>query len=266
MNVIEISDIWVHTPNSANGVGFEHDYKLVSPKEAKYITFTYVPYNSVNDPVACQISKQSQKALKITGPVLPNQTYNTEVEVAWYNSTICSAKVASVKIEYMDGTEETVSGEDISKQQEGIFYKQSIWNSQKCHYEYGSNSTITIFKHITHIADNAFFDTTTALIKLEEGSKLEHIGVNAFRKSNDYDSSFKELILPPTLKNIEAGAFQESWFLKRVYIPNDCKVAEGAFDKKIKVIRYEGSPANIIGNTKNESTTLIDKIKSLFKL
>lgn len=66
---IEINDVVVSAPNSANGVDLVIYYKNLSEKEIKYITFVVTPYNAVNDPVTDEITSDSSLNFRITGPV-----------------------------------------------------------------------------------------------------------------------------------------------------------------------------------------------------
>ena len=113
MSSIEISKP-LTTTNSAGGVSVFHtEFFNASEKEIKYLTFTYVPYNSVGDVVSCTIKKISEARCQLTGPIEPNRKDFIKWENLWYNPTISTAKIKEVKIQYMDDTEETISGEDI---------------------------------------------------------------------------------------------------------------------------------------------------------
>ena len=84
----------------------------ISPK---YIVFTVVPYNAVDDAVMCTIRHESESRGKVTGPVAPGQWYgkNYQWECAWYNNTIVRAELKQIYIQYMDGTTEQLSGQDV---------------------------------------------------------------------------------------------------------------------------------------------------------
>ncbi len=99
--------------NSAGGVSVSQSYFNASGKTMKYITFTYIPYNSVKDMVYCTISKKAKVSGKLTGPVRPNAYGFVEWDNLWYNPTITKVLVDEVTVEYMDGTIETIIGEDI---------------------------------------------------------------------------------------------------------------------------------------------------------
>lgn len=113
MSSIEISSPYTPSPNSAGGVDVCHTIFNASEKSMKYITFTYIPYNSVGDILSCTVKRQSEMSCKVTGPFTPGQESYLHWENVWYNPTVVDAKIKEVKIQYMDDTEETIAGEDI---------------------------------------------------------------------------------------------------------------------------------------------------------
>ncbi len=100
--------------NSVNGVGPKHLYYNASDKVMKYITFTYIPYNSVNDVVQCTVNGKTEASGKLTGPIAPGSFNAVEWDVMWYNPTITKIKLVSIHIEYMDGSEEMIDGKDVT--------------------------------------------------------------------------------------------------------------------------------------------------------
>ena len=104
---VKVTKIWASTPNSAGGVDLYINWKNLSNKIIKYAYFTVVPYNSVNDIVNCTIRRYSKFTAQDEGPYSKGQgTQGTGYywENAWYNYSIKSVKLESVRIEYMDGT------------------------------------------------------------------------------------------------------------------------------------------------------------------
>ncbi len=105
---IKVTKIWTASPNSAGGVDLYINWKNVSNKIIKYAYFTVIPYNSVNDIVSCTIRHYSEfTAQADNGPYSQGQgTSGTGYywENAWYNYSIKSVKLKSVRIMYMDGT------------------------------------------------------------------------------------------------------------------------------------------------------------------
>ena len=112
MSAIEVGEI-LSASNSAGGVEVFHQIYNASGKEIKYITFLYEPYNAVGDKVACTIKKTSAVSCKLTGPIAPKADTYVSWKNVWYNPTISEAKIVWMNIEYTDGTEETIAGENI---------------------------------------------------------------------------------------------------------------------------------------------------------
>ncbi|MBR3593556.1 MAG: hypothetical protein IKL44_02665 [Clostridia bacterium] len=118
-------ETWITgVPNSVGGYGAKHEYFNATEKVIKYVTFYYEAYNAVDDVVACQTTGETIASGRITGPIQPMTEYSAEWEVLWYNTTIHNIAVVKVDVEYMDGTEETFEGDDITYMlSEGSVYK-----------------------------------------------------------------------------------------------------------------------------------------------
>ena len=106
-------DGWQKGPNSVGGISIKHRIYNCSAKDMKYITFTYVAYNAVNDVVPCRTTGRTEAVGKLTGPFKVGADTEVIFENLWYNSTIETVKIKDVKIQYMDDTEETVAGDEI---------------------------------------------------------------------------------------------------------------------------------------------------------
>ena len=102
---ILIEDIEPSYPNSAGGVDVEIDITNISDKTIKYIRYTVKPYNAVGDVVRGEISRQSLKRLRETGPIASGErTRGSYWSNTWYNYSIRCIKVTRVDITYMDGS------------------------------------------------------------------------------------------------------------------------------------------------------------------
>ena len=64
------------TTNSANGVSLRLWFNIRGDKTVKYIYITVTPFNAVDDPVTCEISGESTKTGRITGPLNPESSYS----------------------------------------------------------------------------------------------------------------------------------------------------------------------------------------------
>ena len=103
---INVFDISSSLPNSAGGVNLQIDFFYYDKeKEIKYIDFTVVPYNSVNDVSLCEIKRRSSAVLRITGPITSRAyPFSYNWETVWYNNTISYVKITKMKITYKDGS------------------------------------------------------------------------------------------------------------------------------------------------------------------
>ncbi len=105
---IEIIKYYTSKPNSAGGVDCNIIWKNLSEKTVKYIWFTVVPYNAVNDRVKGEhdYNSNGEKNVKVTGPIKSNQINGngTYWDCLWYNWTIDYMLITSIEIEYLDGT------------------------------------------------------------------------------------------------------------------------------------------------------------------
>lgn len=57
---VKIIKYYTSEPNSASGVDCNIVWKNISSRTIKYITFTVVPYNAINDTVTCGIRGYSE--------------------------------------------------------------------------------------------------------------------------------------------------------------------------------------------------------------
>lgn len=121
-------------PNSAGGVSVRGAFVNNSSKSIKYITLYFTPYNQVGDAVGCSIKNVSEYGLRCTGPVEPNQFDAFFGENMWYNYSIRSVKVTRAEIQYMDGTEESISGSDIAIETDGggCYVATAVYGSYDC--------------------------------------------------------------------------------------------------------------------------------------
>ena len=112
-------------PNNVGGIGVKHEIYNASDKAMKYLTCVYLPYNQVVDVVSSTTTGESEARCKLTGPFSPNEKSEVQWEVLWYNSTVTKVKIKEVIIQYMDDTEETISGDDLKdiSNKESVYYE-----------------------------------------------------------------------------------------------------------------------------------------------
>jgi len=124
MNALSGISLTIWPPTSADGIDIRVAFTNGSSSRViKYITFYITPYNGVGDVVACTVRDVSTRALEITGPVdAQKSVMSNDVEAFWYNSTIESAEIESISIEYMDGS--LLEIDNITLAQMSIEYKE----------------------------------------------------------------------------------------------------------------------------------------------
>lgn len=122
--IIRVYELNVDDINSADGVDVEITWINKSDKTIKYIVFEVVPYNAVDDIVKCRIRNKSTSRLQSTGPFATGEgdayysSYSNEWwggiwEAVWYNNTVVRLEFKKIEIEYIDGTTETLSGDEL---------------------------------------------------------------------------------------------------------------------------------------------------------
>ncbi|MBR2380999.1 MAG: hypothetical protein IKA84_00695 [Clostridia bacterium] len=133
-----------------------------SDKTIKYITFTYVPYNQVDD-VVIDTANKSVLSGKLVGPVDPGHIAEACFGNLWKSSVITRVEISKVFIEYMDGTNETIFGNDIvnvtnepvKRYEQGFkrlidpsdyitlnWYKENKFNKQSSYYQQHESAII----------------------------------------------------------------------------------------------------------------------------
>ena len=90
-----------------DGTGFKIHFYNPTSKTIKYIWTTIVGYNSVDDKV---ISKgQSSFTVKGVGPIEPEKEGSYSYDYVWMTDLVETAKIISIKVQYMDGSFKTVT-------------------------------------------------------------------------------------------------------------------------------------------------------------
>lgn len=88
------------------GTGFKVNVYNPTNKTIKYIWFNIVGYNPVGDKV---VSKgKSVQTVRGVGPIKPEGTGEYEFEYVWFTDMVEAANVASIKVQYMDGSFKTI--------------------------------------------------------------------------------------------------------------------------------------------------------------
>ena len=124
-SILKIVNADIYRIDSAGGVSVDIGWENTSDKTIKYITFEVCAYNAVGDPVRCQIRGEYNRNLQHTGPYGPGEK-NYDInewgrydscdyiwDNVWYNDTAETIKIFRVLIQYTDGSEVTLTEEDV---------------------------------------------------------------------------------------------------------------------------------------------------------
>jgi hypothetical protein len=105
---------WYGGANSAGNLGIKFTVINLGKKTIKYCIVTCAPINRVGDYVSCSITGEVGKQFKMVGPLEPGRSAESAFD-GWYNTGICDVKDIKVSILYMDGSSESPTWEQISK-------------------------------------------------------------------------------------------------------------------------------------------------------
>jgi len=114
-NSIQLTNYYLHTPNSAGGCDMTIRFRSISNKNIKYVVFVCKYYNAVDDVVYCDIRDYSVFRGQVTGPIKYNGTnwdcYHWDCPI--YNWSARKMEIIGIEIDYMDGTELNISDEEM---------------------------------------------------------------------------------------------------------------------------------------------------------
>lgn len=132
---------WCNRCNSAGGLGVRLKIKNLDPRSIKYASLYFVPFNKVGDIVSSSVhGGRTKHGLMYTGPLAQGQKSEWNyLENVWYDYSISKVKLVEAKIEYMDGTTETIPGDQInrigtssSSGDGGCYIATSVYGSYDC--------------------------------------------------------------------------------------------------------------------------------------
>ena len=113
-----------HDNEAFNGYfGVKTYFYNASNKDIKYVTFTYVPYNKVNDAVTDEFGI-SEVSKKVTGPIAADSLNGVIFDGLWKDSTVYSIKITKISVIFIDETTETIDFENIT----------SVFSTQPRHF------------------------------------------------------------------------------------------------------------------------------------
>lgn len=91
-----------------DGTGMNITIFNSSNKTIKYITFNFIGYNAVGDPVISRGKKL--QTFKGIGPIEPDEEVTYNDEYVWFTDIVQSAKLKSIVVQYMNGSTKTFTG------------------------------------------------------------------------------------------------------------------------------------------------------------
>lgn len=103
------------SPNSAGGVNVEANLFNASNKRIKYVVLTLKPYNQVGDIAPSTIGGKINARIRKTGPIEPGSYSGGTWGNLWYNHSISCVELTDIRIEYMDGDIDRISGDKLSQ-------------------------------------------------------------------------------------------------------------------------------------------------------
>ena len=111
--VIRIDETRLDYPNSAGGCDYHLYFTNLSTKTIKYLRWSGLAYNRVNDPAYCEIRRTASCSGYYTGPIAPKNEGWGCWDCVVYNYTADTVKLNSITIDYTDGSHFSLSVSDI---------------------------------------------------------------------------------------------------------------------------------------------------------
>lgn len=97
--------------DSAGGWDIRLKISNLSSKTVKYIYTELIPYNAVGDVEYGSTYKKGIREIKVTGPIKGEETTFMSFEHCWYDISLGSVGVGTVRVIFMDGSEKTFTQE-----------------------------------------------------------------------------------------------------------------------------------------------------------
>lgn len=115
LGAIRVEKLWCSTPDAFGGVKLYINFTNKSEKTIKYVNFAVKFHNAVGDVVKCKLKDEDTYYCQATGPYETGEGLSGS-NYYWgeyYNSTITSAKLVSLSIDYMDNTSVSFKGTEV---------------------------------------------------------------------------------------------------------------------------------------------------------
>jgi len=196
---IIIQSLSTSEPNSAGGVSINIDFWNVSGKTIKYVYFDVIPYNRVGDLTTSEITGKSLVCIRVTDFIKPFKSYGASGDCVWYNNSIASFKIESIRIVYTDNSEKSLSSNQIDKilninPTKYCFYFDDNLSLVFSYYEGRVYCSAIAEKKLDSLVINFETEPKTVFSKFE---KDLNIVFNNFNKNDDMinGNSYKEAVI-----------------------------------------------------------------------
>lgn len=112
-------------PDANGAVSANISIKNLRGKTLKTINVFVTPLNANGSAEICKRTGESTRCVVFSGPVQAGSTISGSFDNAWYNESITAAKIAYVIVQFIDGSQELYTEDDVKQQQQpqrGGFY------------------------------------------------------------------------------------------------------------------------------------------------
>ena len=101
---------WSYYNESEYTDGMSTEVTVYNPtkKKIKYLWFTFIGYNAVNDVIVDRLKGTSKITVKGIGPINPEGSGTYIYDYVWHTDLVDRAKISQIKVQYMDGTFKTI--------------------------------------------------------------------------------------------------------------------------------------------------------------
>ena len=90
------------------GTGVKIEVYNPTTKVIKYLWFSFIGYNAVDDIVTDHLKGIKTITTKGVGPIKPNESGEYEYKYVWFTDLVQTAIISQIKVQYMDGTIKTI--------------------------------------------------------------------------------------------------------------------------------------------------------------
>lgn len=102
---------WAPSDESDYTQGTSIRMEVLNPtkKTIKYIWFTFIGYNAVDDPIIDPKRGTKSITKQGIGPIEPDAAASYRFEYVWFTDLVSTAIISQIKVQFMDGTIKTIA-------------------------------------------------------------------------------------------------------------------------------------------------------------